>query len=573
MSRPIYDKDGNKIFEIASDKFGKSKVTEKKNGDTQTVSSYSTERNPQFDGTDFVEYARTHANTDVTYELSNGSKIHIKCGPIPQSSIQAQSYSVEFLYYDDTTGTYKSVYPTSGDSTFIAPFTNYTTHSYLVLGEDYSYWASYSSLTGRWSTGTGDYHLTTSAYNGRSKYNIEDYRAFWYNNNFVDDEEETPGGGDSTSTDNINVPDLPVDDAVSSGFIRVYEMSKEQMRDTAQKLWSANIWDLIKNWWEKPSDAIISAYQFPFKISETYYETTTTIRTGPFKLQGATGQPLKRQFYKIDCGTLDVAELFGDFSDYAPYTSASIMLYGLGERTVAINDIMDSRLHLYYYVDLLTGATVVQLHVSKNKPSPNLKSVLYQWTGQLGQQIPISSYDASSLVRTAGSLAVAIGTGVVAGTAINAGSSLAAEGQSIIASAPGAVVKEQAAVKMGNQMISDAAKISAKGNRLMSTAINQSINTVSNGLSNGSMYQVQRSGSFAGASSMLTANACYIILQRAVQNNLPVVDKVGGMNNKLFRVGDCVGLTTFSAPEVNISGATENEKVMISQILTNGIRI
>ena len=107
--------------------------------------------------------------------------------------------------------------------------------------------------------------------------------------------------------------------------------------------------------------------------------------------------------------------------DDSPYTKAQIFLPFIGVRGLAIDDIIRADLQLKYIIDLFTGACNASLKCTKNNKDANrsqLASVLYQFTGNVSANIPVTGANYASFIQaTIGAVGTAVGVATGAGAA------------------------------------------------------------------------------------------------------------------------------------------------------------
>lgn len=223
-----------------------------------------------------------------------------------------------------------------------------------------------------------------------------------------------PGGGTGDfddSSDDIDFPENPAFSSVDGAMVSMYSPNLYELNQLASFLWTDSFYESFVKIWGDPMELILSlnlTYAAP-TLGESY-----SLKIGMFD----TGVSMKRvvsQFVRIDCGSLSVNEYWGNALDYSPYTKCSIYLPFIGTQTLNTDQIMNSTLSVFYNVDLLSGACVCFLKVTKG----NLNSVLYNFSGNVSAQIPLSSSNMSQLQN---SLITAIASaGMLASGGINSG--------------------------------------------------------------------------------------------------------------------------------------------------------
>ena len=199
------------------------------------------------------------------------------------------------------------------------------------------------------------------------------------------------GGGDfDDSSDEIDIPSPSESNpALTSGLIRMWKISRNGLTDLVEFLWDDSISAAIKKLFSNPKDCICNLMTFPYVV--TAKESNKEIKLVGVD-SGVHADPDVKAGQQIDCGSLDVNEYFGTFLDYQ--TNVSIYLPYIGIKSLNVNDVMDSNIHLVYNVDNQTGECVA--FIKCNKFNQNLNSVMYSFSGNMGTQLPINSRDTST---------------------------------------------------------------------------------------------------------------------------------------------------------------------------------
>lgn len=263
-------------------------------------------------------------------------------------------------------------------------------------------------------------------------YQNTQFNAFWHNVDddvFVDQptdpytpsgEGETPThntdpensggtGNFDTHSDNIVIPDInTLPDIRTKNFIKIYTPTDTELYNLSSYLWG-NTFDIsqLKKLFANPFDTIISLSLVPVTIPSS---GTTTVKIGNID-SGVSVAIAGQQYIDVDCGYIDIAEFWGAYLDYAPYTKIDLFLPFIGYKTLNTDEVMRGKLYIKYRVDILTGACVAFLY--------NDIAVLYQYVGNCSLQIPITSADYTQTIQSLLSLANTginvLSGGVVAG--------------------------------------------------------------------------------------------------------------------------------------------------------------
>lgn len=210
------------------------------------------------------------------------------------------------------------------------------------------------------------------------------------------------------------IPDVVLPDTVSSNkLFSVYNPTSSQLDQLGGYLWSANVLDELKRIWQDPLDGVISLLQV--------YCTPTSGSSRHIILgcldSEVSAKVVTSQFVTIDCGSINLAELNKNVTDYAPYTSLHIYLPFIGFTELDINECMRGLISVKYKVDVYTGTCLAEVKVVRNPDIPN-GAVLYTFNGNCSQQIPLTSSNASGML---GAIIGAVGFGLSVASGGNLG--------------------------------------------------------------------------------------------------------------------------------------------------------
>ena len=234
---------------------------------------------------------------------------------------------------------------------------------------------------------------------------------------FVDNEGD--GGGVLQDRENIPIPkpDVPYLSAYDSGFVSQYQITKPELKKLCSYLWSNDFWENVGKFFGDPKDIIMGLCIFPL-VPPT--GSSKTIKAGGITTN-ATGYPLTEQFHRYPIGRAKIkkrlvdetgneaSEDDGIYFDYSPFTSIKIYIPYCGEHDLSPNDVMGKSLQLDYTVDHLSGMCCAHLTIidpEGNRPD----ECHYNFTGQMGVQIPLSLEDYGGFYRSMLSSGAAVGS-------------------------------------------------------------------------------------------------------------------------------------------------------------------
>ena len=324
----------------------------------------------------------------------------------------------------------------------------------------------------------------------------------------IQNEPNIPPVSPPTSTPSDNGGGL-VGSHGNNGLWSIYNPTLNELKSLGGYLWSSNIIEILQKFLNNPMDCIISLHMI--------YATPSTNGKQNIILgyldSGVSANVVSNQFINIDCGSVNTVEYYGDARDYvSPYTDVECYLPFIGIVKLKTEDIIGSNINIVYTLDVLTGAILCKIFITKN----GAKQQLYTFNGNASVQIPLTGSDRTRLLSGAITGAVA---GITTGGLI------------------GAVAGGVAGGLMGGTSI-------------------------------------ERSGNFSANSGALGIKKPYLIISRKTPYDADNYnDYYGYPSNKTVVLNSCKGFTRVKDIHVNIPNATNEEKNEIEALLKNGIII
>lgn len=319
-------------------------------------------------------------------------------------------------------------------------------------------------------------------------------------------------------TDNPNPPDkgggdtpitVPVTGSASSLYA-IYNPTLGELNSFGAWLWSSDFIDQLKKLFNDPMQAIIGLHKI--------YATPVTGAAQNIKVgyldSGVSSAVVTNQYTTIDCGTVSLREYFGSVFDYSPYTQVQLYLPFIGIVNLDVADVMRASINIVYHVDVLTGACLAEVRVTRDSAG----GTLYQYAGNAAVTLPISSGSYMGIVASIASIA-----GGVAGTLASGG-----------AAAP---------------ML-----IGAAGSALTART------------------RVEHSGGFSGNAGAMGGKIPYLIISRPqteMADNYSIY--IGNPANKTVSLGSCSGYVQVKECHLENIPATQNELNQIESLLKGGV--
>ena len=200
------------------------------------------------------------------------------------------------------------------------------------------------------------------------------------------------GDFDNTS-DNIEVDNTTrVSAGISGKLLESYIITPGELINLNDFLWSTNFADVIGKYiLGDPMACITGIMSLPFTVPEVNRGSIYNISILN-QDTGARGTRLTSLIAYIDCGQLVIQPYWGSFMDYN--TDIQIYVPYCGTYHLDINEVMGAILDLSYKVDIMTGACVATLYVTRG----DYAAPLYTFSGTMGIEYPLSSADRSRLI-------------------------------------------------------------------------------------------------------------------------------------------------------------------------------
>ena len=324
---------------------------------------------------------------------------------------------------------------------------------------------------------------------------------------------ETPvpsGPATPPDTGTGSTPTIVPPTGEASSLWAIYNPTQAQLDAFGSWLWSSDFVEQIKKLFNDPMQAIVGVHKV-FATPSTGEQVN--IKCGYID-SGCPAAKVTSQYTTVNCGTVSLREYYGNVLDYAPYTKVSLYLPFIGIVDLDVADVMRSSINVTYHVDVITGACLADVKVSRDGEN----AVLYQYSGSAIVTYPISSGSYASMVT--GVLSLAAG---VAGTIMTGG-----------AAAPA----------------------------LIGGAV---------GLSH-LHTDVQKSGGFSGAPGAMGCKKPYLIVSRAQDNTPSNFQRYEGKPaSKTVKIGDCSGFIKVKSINIDAVPATYGELDQIVALLKQGV--
>lgn len=230
----------------------------------------------------------------------------------------------------------------------------------------------------------------------------------------------TPGMEDDTETPtqptNPNPPDTGTGDTptviiptgTAKSLFAIYNPEQSEIDNFGAWLWSPAFVDQLLKLFNDPMQSIIGLHKI---FAPPTISGTGTIHVG-YLDSGVSSKIVGAQYVTVSCGSVSLQEYFGNVFDYDPFTEVSIYLPFIGIERLDVGDVMRSTIEVVYHVDVITGACLAEVNVTRDLSG----GTLYTYSGNCAVQYPISSGSYMGIVASIASIA-----GGVVGTIASGG--------------------------------------------------------------------------------------------------------------------------------------------------------
>lgn len=204
-----------------------------------------------------------------------------------------------------------------------------------------------------------------------------------------------------------NTPPVVLPTGSAEALYKIYNPTQAEINSFGAWLWSSNFVDQLLKVFNNPMESIIGLHKV---YASPIIGGRSNIKVG-YLDSGVSSNFVSNQYTKIDCGTVNLQEYFGNVFDYSPYTSIELYLPCIGFVQLDVGNVMRSSINITYTVDVLTGACIAEVNVKRD----GYGGVLYSYSGNCASQYPLSSGSymgiVSSVIGVAGSIVGTVASG------------------------------------------------------------------------------------------------------------------------------------------------------------------
>lgn len=204
-----------------------------------------------------------------------------------------------------------------------------------------------------------------------------------------------------------NTPPVVLPTGSAEALYKIYNPTQAEINSFGAWLWSSNFVDQLLKVFNNPMESIIGLHKV---YASPIIGGRSNIKVG-YLDSGVNSNFVSNQYTKIDCGTVNLQEYFGNVFDYSPYTNIELYLPCIGFVQLDVGNVMRSSINITYTVDVLTGACIAEISAKRDGSG----GVLYSYSGNCASQYPLSSGSymgiVSSVIGVAGSIVGTVASG------------------------------------------------------------------------------------------------------------------------------------------------------------------
>ena len=227
-------------------------------------------------------------------------------------------------------------------------------------------------------------------------------------------EEVGDGSEDDGYTDEKDSEENDLQDGQNNSLgvlTSTYNMTRDRLNQLGAFLWGANVFDNFSLINSNPIENIVSCKNIPMELSGA----DEIIKIGNVDT-GVNGAKISNNFGEIAIGSITIPTKYNSFLDFAPYTKLTIYLPYIGFKELDVTLLMGKMITIKYVVDVITGGCLAEIYVSSSR--------MYEFSGQVGVDIPITASNRAQVEGAYISNAVGMGASLASGNIQGVASSL-----------------------------------------------------------------------------------------------------------------------------------------------------
>lgn len=234
-------------------------------------------------------------------------------------------------------------------------------------------------------------------------------------------EEDKTGETTGTSNDGGIIPHIDFSYIAKRSMFNLYQVNQTTIKTLTDFLWSETFANQMLKLYSNPMEAILGLYVLPVAPSDVTPNVDVFVGNVDLNVNATLVNSYQQTY---TAGVIDIAHYNHDVRDYSPYSQYFLYLPFIGIVELNADDVVGSKLTIYYDFDLCTGSILARIWVSRGA----LNACLYQFTGSCIYRLPVTQFDQANLVTVAANASLSALAGGLTGGTVRAGAQAVQQG-------------------------------------------------------------------------------------------------------------------------------------------------
>ena len=234
-------------------------------------------------------------------------------------------------------------------------------------------------------------------------------------------EEDKTGETTGTSNDGGIIPHIDFSYIAKRSMFNLYQVNQTTIKTLTDYLWSETFANQMLKLYSNPMEAILGLYVLPVAPSDVTQNVNVYIGNVDLNVNATLVNSYQQTY---TAGVIDIAHYNHDVRDYSPYSQYFLYLPFIGIVELNADDVVGSKLTIYYDFDLCTGSILARIWVSRG----GLNACLYQFTGSCIYRLPVTQFDQANLITVAANASLSALAGGLTGGPVRAGAQAVQQG-------------------------------------------------------------------------------------------------------------------------------------------------
>lgn len=234
-------------------------------------------------------------------------------------------------------------------------------------------------------------------------------------------EEDKTGETTGTSNDGGIIPHIDFSYIAKRSMFNLYQVNQTTIKTLTDYLWSETFTNQMLKLYSNPMEAILGLYVLPVSASDVTKNVNVYVGNVDLNVNATLVNSYQQTY---TAGVIDIAHYNHDVRDYSPYSQYFLYLPFIGIVELNADDVVGSKLTIYYDFDLCTGSILARIWVSRGA----LNACLYQFTGSCIYRLPVTQFDQANLVTVAANASLSALAGGLTGGPVRAGAQAIQQG-------------------------------------------------------------------------------------------------------------------------------------------------